>query len=211
MTTVYLVRHAKSVGNTERIFQGRSNLGLSSEGMAQLPQLAERFREIPLDAIYSSPLQRAMQTTEAVNHYHHLPVQTEEGLCEIFAGEWEMKHFSDLPVLFPDQWRLWCEDEAHFCAPNGESIVQVHHRLSSTIDRIAAQNDGKIIAVVSHGCALRCYLCHALGISLERIGEIPLSQNTAVSRVIYDKGSIRVDYYDDLSHLEPKVKQEVSI
>ena len=44
MTTVYLVRHAKSVGNTERIFQGRSNLGLSSEGMAQLPQLAERFR-----------------------------------------------------------------------------------------------------------------------------------------------------------------------
>ena len=43
------------------------------------------------------------------------------------------------------------------------------------------------------------------------IGEIPLSQNTAVSRVIYDKGSIRVDYYDDLSHLEPKVKQEVSI
>ena len=147
MTTVYLVRHAKSVGNTERIFQGRSNLGLSSEGMAQLPQLAERFREIPLDAIYSSPLQRAMQTAEAVNHYHHLPVQTEEGLCEIFAGEWEMKHFSDLPVLFPDQWRLWCEDEAHFCAPNGESIVQVHHRLSSTIDRIAAQNDGKIIAV----------------------------------------------------------------
>ena len=188
MTTVYLVRHAKSVGNTERIFQGRFNLGLSSEGMAQLPQLAERFREIPLDAIYSSPLQRAMQTAEAVNHYHHLPVQTEEGLCEIFAGEWEMKHFSDLPVLFPDQWRL-----------------------SSTIDRIAAQNDGKIIAVVSHGCALRCYLCHALGISLERIGEIPLSQNTAVSRVIYDKGSIRVDYYDDLSHLEPKVKQEVSI
>ena len=162
MTTVYLVRHAKSVGNTERIFQGRSNLGLSSEGMAQLPQLAERFREIPLDAIYSSPLQRAMQTAEAVNHYHHLPVQTEEGLCEIFAGEWEMKHFSDLPVLFPDQWRLWCEDEAHFCAPNGESIVQVHHRLSSTIDRIAAQNDGKIIAVVSHGCALRCYLCLSL-------------------------------------------------
>lgn len=101
-----------------------------------MPQLAERFRKIPLDAIYSSPLQRAMQTAEAVNHYHHLPVQTEEGLCEIFAGEWEMKHFSDLPVLFPDQWRLWCEDEAHFCAPNGESIVQVHHRLSSTIDCI---------------------------------------------------------------------------
>ena len=50
MTTVYLVRHAKSIGNTERIFQGRSNLGLSAEGRAQLPQLAERFRNIPLEA-----------------------------------------------------------------------------------------------------------------------------------------------------------------
>ncbi|HCU32477.1 MAG TPA: hypothetical protein DF364_01335, partial [Ruminococcaceae bacterium] len=58
MTIVYLVRHAKSVGNTERIFQGRTNLGLSAEGQAQLPQLAERFRHIPLEAIYSSPLLR---------------------------------------------------------------------------------------------------------------------------------------------------------
>lgn len=211
MTTVYLVRHAKSIGNTERIFQGRSNLGLSAEGRAQLPQLAERFRNIPLEAVYSSPLQRAVQTAEAVSHYHHLPIQTEEDLSEIYAGEWELKRFSDLPILYPEHWRLWCEEEAHFCAPSGESIVQVHNRISSAIDRIAAQNDGKTIAVVSHGCALRCYLCHALGLPLERIEEIPLSQNTAVSRVIYDGCKIQVDYYDDLSHLEPKISQEVSV
>ena len=65
--------------------------------------------------------------------------------------------------------------------------------------------------LVSHGCALRCYLCHALGLPLERIEEIPLSQNTAVSRVIYDGCEIQVDYYDDLSHLEPKINQEVSV
>ena len=211
MTIVYLVRHAKSVGNTERIFQGRTNLGLSAEGQAQLPQLAERFRHIPLEAIYSSPLLRAMQTAEAVNHYHRLQIETEEGLCEIYAGEWERKLFADLPILYPEHWRLWCEDESHFCAPGGESIVQVHSRISHAIDRIAAQNDGKTIAVVSHGCALRCYLCHALGLPLERIGEIPLSQNTAVSRVVYDGGTIQVDYYDDLSHLDPTGKQEVSV
>ena len=106
MTTVYLVRHAKSIGNTERIFQGRSNLGLSAEGRAQLPQLAERFRNIPLEAVYSSPLQRAVQTAEAVGHYHNLPIQTEEDLSEIYAGEWELKRFSDLPILYPEHWRL---------------------------------------------------------------------------------------------------------
>ncbi len=95
-------------------FQGRSNLGLSAEGRAQLPQLAERFRNIPLEAVYSSPLQRAVQTAEAVSHYHHLPIQTEEDLSEIYAGEWELKRFSDLPILYPEHWRLWCEEEAHF-------------------------------------------------------------------------------------------------
>ncbi|MDD3193263.1 MAG: histidine phosphatase family protein [Oscillospiraceae bacterium] len=210
MTTVYLVRHAKSVGNTERIFQGCSNLGLSVEGQAQLPQLAERFREVLLDAVYSSPLQRAVQTAQAVNQYHRLPIQTDKGLCEIFAGQWEMQRFSDLPVAFPAEWRLWTEDESHFCAPGGESILQVHERMSRTIDRIAAKNEGRTVAIVSHGCALRCYLCHALGLPIEKIGEIPLSKNTAVSRVIYNGGRIQVDYYDDLSHLEDREKQEVS-
>ena len=200
MTTVYLVRHAKSVGNTERIFQGRSNLGLSAEGQAQLPQLAERFRTIPLQAVYSSPLARAMQTAAAVAHYHKLSIQPDEGLCEISAGKWEMQLFADLPVKFPEEWRYCTEDEAHFQAPGGESIVQVYERMSNTIDRIAAQNDGKTIAVVSHGCALRCYLCHALGIPLEQISQIPLSQNTAVSKVLYEGAKIQVEYYDDLSH-----------
>ena len=79
------------------------------------------------------------------------------------------------------------------------------------IANVGTNFDGKTIAVVSHGCALRCYLCHALGLPLERIEEIPLSQNTAVSRVIYDGCEIQVDYYDDLSHLEPKINQEVSV
>ena len=81
MTTVYLVRHAKSIGNTERIFQGRSNFRIVGRRPGAVAgELAERFRNIPLEAVYSSPLQRAVQTAEAVSHYHHLPIQTEEDL-----------------------------------------------------------------------------------------------------------------------------------
>ena len=53
------------------------------------------------------------------------------------------KRFSDLPILYPEHWRLWCEEEAHFCAPGGESAVQVHNRISRAIDRIAAENEWK--------------------------------------------------------------------
>lgn len=202
MTRIYLVRHAKSIGNTNRIFQGRSDLGLSVEGQAQLPQLAERFREIHLDKIYASPLLRAVQTAQGVNHYHNLPIETDEGLCEINAGLWEMQPFEELPVRFPKEWQLWTEDVPHFEAPQGESICQVKERISRAIDHIAEENQGKTLAIVSHGCALRCYLCHAYGIPLERIAEIPLPTNTSVSCVVYHQNGIRVEWIDRLSHLE---------
>ncbi len=208
MTRIYLVRHAKSVGNTQRIFQGHTNLGLSAEGQAQLPQLAERFRNIPLDGIYASPLLRAVQTAQAVGHYHKLPVQTREGLCEIFAGQWEAKSFADLPTLYPEAWRLWSESDAGFCAPDGESLAQVYERMAKAVGEIAAQNEQKSVAVVSHGCALRCYLCYALGLPIERIREVPLPKNTSVSQVVYDGGSISVESMDDFSHLELEENQE---
>ncbi len=211
MTTIYLVRHAKSIGNTERIFQGHTNLGLSPEGQAQLPQLAERFRDVPLDGIYSSPLLRAVQTAQAVNNYHRLPVLTEEGISEIYAGGWEAMPFADLPVLYPEEWRLWSEDEARFCAPNGESILQVYERMGKALGKIAAQNEQKTIAVVSHGCALRCYLCYALGLPVERIREVPLPKNTSVSRVVYNGNSIQVDYINDFSHLKIEAEEEVAV
>jgi len=201
MTRVYLVRHAKSVGNVIRIFQGRCNLGLSDEGKAQLPQLAEWFRYVHLDAIYASPLLRTMQTAEAVNNYHKLPIQTDDGLREIFAGEWEGQKFSELPTLFPEEWYRWTQDNANFVAPNGESVVQVYERMSETIDRIARENDGKDIAIVSHGCALRCYQCHALGIPISEIDKILIARNASVSCVIYDGDEIRVEFYDDHSFL----------
>lgn len=74
LTTIYLVRHCEAMGNINRIFQGHTDEEISDNGRLQLEKLAERFRDIHLDALYSSPLKRAYRTAEAVNRYHQLPI-----------------------------------------------------------------------------------------------------------------------------------------
>ena len=71
---LYLVRHCESLGNRENIFQGQLDLDISATGEKQLALLALRFRNIPIDAVYSSPLKRAYKTAEAVDLYHSLPI-----------------------------------------------------------------------------------------------------------------------------------------
>ena len=80
---LYLVRHCESLGNRENIFQGQLDLDISATGEKQLALLALRFRNIPIDAVYSSPLKRAYKTAEAVDLYHSLPIIKLPELMEV--------------------------------------------------------------------------------------------------------------------------------
>ena len=87
VTTLYLVRHAEAEGNVREFFQGNTDTALTEKGRRQLDCLAERFRDVPLDAVYTSPFQRALQTAEAVNRHHGLPLHQEFALREINGGD----------------------------------------------------------------------------------------------------------------------------
>ena len=106
MTRIYLVRHAEAMGNVQEFFQGRTDCEVSEKGKKQLELLAERFKDIPIEAIYSSPLKRTIDTAEAVNKYHGLPIIRDEGLIEVDGGVWEGKPWADLPKLYPVEYDL---------------------------------------------------------------------------------------------------------
>lgn len=105
---LYLVRHCESLGNHENIFQGQLDLDISATGEKQLALLALRFRNIPIDAVYSSPLKRAYKTAEAVNLYHSLPIIKLPELMEVDVGALSGmkldKAFADYPV-FAEKWQ----------------------------------------------------------------------------------------------------------
>lgn len=204
VTRIYLVRHAEAEGNAAEFFQGNIDTSLTDKGLSQLDPLAERFAGIPLDALYFSPYRRTQLTAEAVNRFHDLPMIPEYELREINGGEWEGRAWADLPAAFPESYRQWTQHMAEFEAPSGDTMREVWTRMIEALTRIAGENSGKTAAVVSHGCALRNFLCYAEFGDIERLGDVGWADNTAVSLVEYDSETgWRLIFKNDSSHLPP--------
>lgn len=202
ITTIYLIRHAEAEGNTKEIFQGHSDGAVSEKGRVQLEALSERCRQFPFEAVYSSPLQRAHETAEGANLHYNLPIIVRDDLMEINGGVFEGNYWSELPNLFPDEYSVWENSHHDFTIENGESMREVFARITNAIDEIAKENQGKVVAVVSHGCAIRNYLCYASGWPIERVNEIVWCDNTAISRIDYDKNfTPHIIWQNDSSHL----------
>ena len=203
VTKIYLVRHAEAEGNAKEFFQGSIDTPLTEKGKQQLTYLAKRFADIPLDAIYSSPFQRAKLTAEAVNRSHALPITPEYELREINGGEWENTAWADLPALFPQQYELWTQKMWLFCAPQGDAMTDVYERMRAVLTKIAKENAGKTVAVVSHGCAVRNFLASIEFGDISGFPDVGWADNTAVSLTEYDHNTGRwsLIFKNDSSHL----------
>ena len=203
MTRIYLVRHCEALGNQLHIFQGHTDCGITENGARQLERLAEKFRTIPLDGVYSSPLERAYDTAKAVARYHPLSIISSPGLIEINGGEWEGKHWEELEEKYPKDFSDWSDRPYAFSAPGGDSMKDVFRRVRDTVLSITRENKGKRVAAVTHGCAIRNFLCFALGYPLERINEVPWCGNTGICVIDFDDNLVpSVAVMNDISHLD---------
>lgn len=202
MTTVHTVRHAQSAGNLKKIFQGRLNFGLSEMGVEQLPPLAHRFEGLPIAAVYSSPLQRAQQTAQAICQACHAPLVLEDRLIEIDGGAFQGKTYQEIATLFPENYQAWVHHAGVFQAPDGESMEQVYERMKSVVCDLVRKHAGETIVIVSHGCAICNLLCFAHGQGVDSVCLSGCSQNTAISRIDFDEEfHPHVVLENDSSHL----------
>ncbi len=202
MVTLYLIRHAESMGNVEEYFQGSLDVDISPKGLRQLESLKRRFESVSLDAIYTSPLIRAVKTAEVVNYNKHLQLIKVPQIEEIYAGEFQGKDWSELPVLFPKEYYDWKHNQGEFKSPNGESMKDVYNRMVSAMNDILSKSSQKTIAVVSHGCAIKNYQCYLKGLPLSRMHELGWADNTSVSKVVFsDSLTPTIEYLNDSSHL----------
>ena len=201
MTTIYLIRHAEAEGNLYRRIQGHWNGQVTPRGQKQIDALAERFRGVPIDAVWSSDLQRTKDTAGAILKYHDLPLQTTPRLREANLGVWEGRPWGDVEYESPEQMYYFNHDPAKWSIPQCERFPEVQARMRAVLAEIAARYEGQTVAVVSHGVAIRSFLASALGIPSEKIDSLPHGDNTAVACLRYDGGALTVEYYNDASHL----------
>ena len=174
---VVLVRHGETDWNRERRVQGSQGASINDAGREQARALARLLWEVPLQAVYSSTLARAVETASYVAGPHSLGVVTDPRLNEIHHGDWEGMAESDLPDL--DLYLKWRADPTSATLPGAEPLEAVHERAVAAMRDILAKHqegDG-LVAVVSHQVVLallKCYIQdrpwsdlrrHALGVA----------------------------------------------
>ena len=208
MTEIYVIRHAQAEGNLYRYMQGHWDGDVTSVGVRQRDALAERFKDIPVDAIWSSDLWRARFTATAITKYHDLPIWTDKRLREINIGPWEAEPFAHIVWSQPALFNAFMHDQEHFTLAGAETYQQVQTRALAALYEIAEQNPDRTVAVTTHGVAIRCMLTKLLGVSLSS-EEVPIFQNTGIAHLTYEDGHFTVDTMDDAAHLPPELQRRL--
>ena len=202
MTTIYLIRHAEAEGNLYRIAQGQKNSNLTDRGWRQVRALEKRFADIHVDAVYSSDLYRTCATASAIYKPKGLPLHRVPALREINVGGWEQRTWGDIYRQDPEQMAYFSRQFTKWHIEGAETAQQVLDRVLGAVRAIVAENEGRTVAVFSHGYAIRVLLAHLQGYSMEEAGQTPHGDNTAVSMLEAEGGTLRVVFRDDNSHLQ---------
>ena len=163
MTTIYLIRHAEAEGNLYRIAQGQKNSNLTDRGWRQVRALEKRFEDIHIDAVYSSDLYRTCATASAIYKPKGLPLHRVPALREINVGGWEQRTWGDIYRQDPEQMAYFSRQFTKWHIEGAETAQQVLDRVLGAVRAIAAENEGRTVAVFSHGYAIRVLLAHLQG------------------------------------------------
>lgn len=201
MTEIYLIRHTQAEGNRYRMMQGSWDGDITELGRKQIDALAERFREIPLDAVYSSDLKRAVLTAEGAARGKNLPIQTRTTLREVNIGPWEQKFFANLCHEVPELTNTFLFDAENWKLEGAETFQQVRERAMAELTKIARENEGKMVAVASHGVTIRCIMSAITGIPLTDVKSLPIFRNTSVTKLRWEENTFHIEYMNDASHL----------
>lgn len=201
ITRVIMVRHGQSLGNAEGFFAGQTDIPLTELGLKQAERTAEYLRERKIDRIYSSTLQRSMQTAGPTANIHRLPILPEEGLREIFAGQWEHLAYTEITERYPESRAVWKEHIGLACPEGGESVAHVAERVRETVERLVDENRGKCIALFTHALPIRSMGCFWQGIPIAEMERLPWAPNAAVTEADYmPDGQVRLVCYGYNKH-----------
>jgi probable phosphoglycerate mutase len=185
-TYLLLIRHGENdwVG-TNRLAGRTTGVHLNDKGRQQSAWLAEVLKSQPVSAVYSSPLERCLQTAEPVAAALGQQVQQEPGLLEVDYGQWQggdLKELSKLP-----EWQSVQHFPSTFRFPEGESLHQTQSRAVWAIERIVQNHPNQLVALFSHGDVIRTTLAHYMGTPLDLFQRIHIS-TASISALAFHNG-----------------------
>ncbi len=201
MTTFFLIRHAACGGLGQKLWGRTPGICLNEKGEMQAQHLAERFKNIKLDALYSSPLERALQTADVVARNMKLEVRKSAAANEINFGEWTGKTFDELSN--DGQWRRFNSHRSMTKIPGGESFLEVQNRIVKEIEELAAQHGKGQVAIVSHADVIRAAVAYFAATPIDMILRFEISPCSVSVLAVNDDNAtlLTINSTSDLTQL----------
>ena len=207
MTLLLLIRHGTNDWVHGRLAGWTPGVHLNDDGRRQAEAMSARLAELPIDAIYTSPLDRTVETAQALAGPRGMPLRLVEGLGEVKYGEWQG---AELKELYKHE--LWPGVQFYPSGtrfPGGETLGEAQMRMVATLDALRAQHPKGIIAVVSHADIIKLALAYYIGMHLDLFQRLEISP-CSVSALFFTRMGPRLLAYNDtgsLEHLKPKPEQ----
>lgn len=157
-------------------------VGLSDAGVVQAARLCERLADERIERVMTSPLDRTRATAQGIAERRGLGVEVLDSLVELDMGEWTGRGIAELHGQ--PAWTAWNESRSTARIPGGETMAEAQARIVAALGGLAAESDGRLVAVVSHADMIKAAVAHVLGLSLDKLMTFDVSP-ASVTRVVW--------------------------
>lgn len=200
MTQILLIRHAvNDFVKTGKLAGWTPDVHLNEEGKAQAEALGKRLADAAIKHLYASPLERTMETAEAIRTFHpHLQIQVTHELGEVRYGDWEGKSIAALQSR--KMWHLVQEYPSRAYFPNGETMRGAQMRAVNAVEEISSAHPRELVVIVSHADLIKMVLAHYLGMHLDNFQRIVVSP-ASINSLMLGYGRPYIGTTNDVGHL----------
>jgi probable phosphomutase (TIGR03848 family) len=204
MPIFLLIRHGENDYVKKGLMAGRlPGVHLNKKGHEQAIAVAERLAGAPVKAVYSSPLERAIETAEPISRVLSLPVITRSGLIEIDVGEWQDQSLKQLNR--GKLWKIVSNAPSRMQFPGGETFAEAQIRICNEIDSLSREHEPKdLIICVSHADPIRLAVAYFVGLPLDLFQRLYIAPASFTVLDIRDGGSRLLTLNYEISFTLPK-------
>lgn len=199
-TRIVAIRHGETAWNVESRIQGQLDIPLNDTGRRQAQQLAGALADEPIAAIYSSDLQRAQATAQALAQTTGAPLTLEPGLRERSFGDFQGRSFAQIAAEQPEAALRWRRRDPDYAPGGGESLHALRERIARTLAALARRHLGEQMVLVAHGGVLDTLYRLATHQDLQAPRTWQLS-NAAINRLLWTPEALSLIGWADTRHL----------
>lgn len=197
---IVLVRHGQTEWNVQEIFRGHADIELNDTGRKQAGLLGEFLREPGIEAVYSSPLKRALDTARTIVRHHGIELQVTDGLNDMSFGDWQGVQVDVVKERYPELYEVWSDHPDQVRIPGGETLADVRERAMTVVDDAVARHKGRVV-LVTHRVVIKLLTLALMGLDESSFWNIVVD-TCGVTTFRFSRGRFVLIRHNDNSFLK---------